>query len=248
MQVGDVALTPQITFLDTKAKIEAYPSPQEGMQAQQTDSPYQKAHYANGAWVWESGGGGIPGGVDTNIQYNDGGAFGGDANLTWNKTNRELTIVGDPFSVYEGAGVIKGVADGSAFGLEFLGGDSSIVDGQGGAIFSVGGKGDGVAPGGSIVNSGGEGGATGLGGDITFKGGKGGATSGDGGNIVFIQGASPFGNPGKIYFQTSSGYVLDFIMSLISISRSYTFPDKDGTFAMLDDIVVPTSPFLLMGG
>jgi len=33
-----------------------------------------------------------PGGSDGNIQYNDGGAFGGDAKFVWNDTNEEVTI------------------------------------------------------------------------------------------------------------------------------------------------------------
>lgn len=47
-------------------------------------------------WSSNSGGGsgGTPGGADTNVQYNDGSAFGGDANLTWNKTTQVLTIAG----------------------------------------------------------------------------------------------------------------------------------------------------------
>ncbi len=35
--------------------------------------------------------GGSPGGADTNIQYNDSGVFGGDANNTWNKTTKLAT-------------------------------------------------------------------------------------------------------------------------------------------------------------
>jgi len=34
--------------------------------------------------------GGTPGGADTNVQYNNAGAFGGDANFTWDLTNRIL--------------------------------------------------------------------------------------------------------------------------------------------------------------
>jgi hypothetical protein len=41
------------------------------------------------------GGGGTPGGSDTQIQFNDGGSFGGDADLTWNKTTNLLDINGD---------------------------------------------------------------------------------------------------------------------------------------------------------
>lgn len=40
------------------------------------------------------GGGGTPGGSDTQVQFNDGGSFGGDAGLTYNKTTDALTVVG----------------------------------------------------------------------------------------------------------------------------------------------------------
>jgi hypothetical protein len=40
------------------------------------------------------GGAGTPGGADTQVQFNDGGAFGGDAGLTYNKTTNALTVGG----------------------------------------------------------------------------------------------------------------------------------------------------------
>lgn len=40
------------------------------------------------------GGGGSPGGSTTQVQFNDGGAFGGDADFTWDKTNNVLTLAG----------------------------------------------------------------------------------------------------------------------------------------------------------
>ena len=39
-----------------------------------------------------AGGGGTPGGSDTQVQFNDGGSFGGDDNFTWDKTNNKLGI------------------------------------------------------------------------------------------------------------------------------------------------------------
>jgi len=46
--------------------------------------------------VWGSvGGGGTPGGSNTQIQFNDSSAFGGDADLTWNKTTNVLGVAGD---------------------------------------------------------------------------------------------------------------------------------------------------------
>jgi len=46
--------------------------------------------------VSAGGGGGTPGGSDTQVQFNDGGStFGGDVDLTWNKTTNVLTVGGD---------------------------------------------------------------------------------------------------------------------------------------------------------
>ena len=36
-----------------------------------------------------------PGGADTQVQFNDGGALGGDAGLTYDKTTDKLTVAGD---------------------------------------------------------------------------------------------------------------------------------------------------------
>jgi hypothetical protein len=41
------------------------------------------------------GGGGTPGGSDTQVQFNDAGVFGGDVDLTWNKTTNVLGVTGD---------------------------------------------------------------------------------------------------------------------------------------------------------
>ena len=40
------------------------------------------------------GGGGSPGGSDTQVQFNDSSSFGGDSDLTWNKTTNVLTVAG----------------------------------------------------------------------------------------------------------------------------------------------------------
>jgi hypothetical protein len=45
--------------------------------------------------VSTGGGGGTPGGSDTQIQFNDSSAFGGDADLVWNKTTNVLGVTGD---------------------------------------------------------------------------------------------------------------------------------------------------------
>ena len=45
------------------------------------------------AWVANAGGGGgTPGGSTTQVQFNDGGSFGGDAEFTYNSTSNALTV------------------------------------------------------------------------------------------------------------------------------------------------------------
>ena len=50
---------------------------------------------ADGTFAAPPGGSGTPGGSTTQLQFNDAGAFGGDADLTWNKTTNVLGITGD---------------------------------------------------------------------------------------------------------------------------------------------------------
>ena len=62
--------------------------------------------------------GGLPGGSDTQIQYNDSGSFGGDANLVWNAstglnigTSKELRLQDDSGSEYVGMKASNGTTD-----------------------------------------------------------------------------------------------------------------------------------------
>ena len=62
--------------------------------------------------------GGLPGGSNTQIQYNDSGSFGGDANLVWNSstglnigTSKELRLQDDSGSEYVGMKASNGTTD-----------------------------------------------------------------------------------------------------------------------------------------
>ena len=62
--------------------------------------------------------GGLPGGSDTQIQFNDSGSFGGDANLVWNSstglnigTSKELRLQDDSGSEYVGMKASNGTTD-----------------------------------------------------------------------------------------------------------------------------------------
>jgi len=62
-----------------------------------------------------SGGGGTPGGTNTQVQFNDAGAFGGDAGLTYNKTTDTLTGVNQTFTGLSTLGHIHGNIAGSLY-------------------------------------------------------------------------------------------------------------------------------------
>jgi hypothetical protein len=47
------------------------------------------------SWVAQSGGGGSPGGSNTQVQFNDNGSFGGNAAFTFNKTTGNVVITGN---------------------------------------------------------------------------------------------------------------------------------------------------------
>lgn len=63
----------------------------------------------NGTLSWSPGGSGSPGGSNTQIQYNDGGAFNGSAALTFNEVSNTFTVAGDVVanSITIGAGAYK---------------------------------------------------------------------------------------------------------------------------------------------
>jgi hypothetical protein len=72
------------------------------------------------------GGGGTPGGSDKQVQFNDGGAFGGSSVLTFDKTAKTLTLDGGAGSnvfVFSGAGYVSKI-DTIANALAFHAGGS----------------------------------------------------------------------------------------------------------------------------
>lgn len=100
---------------------------------------------SDGVLSASGGGGGSPGGANTQLQFNDSGAFGGDSQLTWDKTNNVLTVTG-------GLSLVKSPGYETALSV-FLGGESSyriVVTGDGKIYF---GDGNGVNPVNLFANS-----------------------------------------------------------------------------------------------
>jgi hypothetical protein len=72
----------------------------------------------NLSWVAQSGGGGngTPGGSNTQIQFNDGGAFGGNSALTFNNTTKLLRVDGNLLTInnVQASVLVSNVATGTA--------------------------------------------------------------------------------------------------------------------------------------
>ena len=76
------------------------------------------------------GGSGTPGGSDTHVQFNDGGVFGGDTGLTYNKTTDTLTTVTMTGTTGQFGGQLSSgsfITDGTANFRGGLGGGTSVV-------------------------------------------------------------------------------------------------------------------------
>jgi len=89
----------RITFPDSSI------GPDEVLAAGQQDGYALTYQLSGTTWAWAPIGAGTPGGSDTQVQFNDSSAFGGDAGLTYNKTTDALTVG-------TGAGTITGAAGG----------------------------------------------------------------------------------------------------------------------------------------
>lgn len=80
---------------------------------QWVDLVYDGTNMQMQSTLGNAAGGGSPGGSDTQVQFNDSSAFGGDADLTWNKTTNTLAAtaaVSVPSSAAIGNGTVLGVA------------------------------------------------------------------------------------------------------------------------------------------
>ena len=157
-----------------------------------------------------SSGGGTPGGGDKEIQFNDGGVFGGDALFTFDKATNTVVLEGD-----NDYGYIYGAASDTSFGLWIDGGASTVSGEIGGEVDIYGGKGnnseggivdiqagqgDGIEVGGSVYVNGGDGSDTFSDAGSVFIQGGWGYGAGAGGDVQISPGDSSLGTPGQIIF------------------------------------------------
>lgn len=134
-------------------------------------------------------GGGSPAGSDTQIQYNNAGAFGASAKLTWTDGTTTMGL-GDPSIGNANFITASGNAGNPiASGFNFTGGNG-YDDGVGGA-----------AQGGGVQFQGGAGVNAAFGGSVELYGGNNNDSGGNGGNIQVVAGNAALGTAGIVYIQ-----------------------------------------------
>lgn len=164
----------------------------------------------------DDGGGGTPGGADTEIQFNDGGAFGGSPLMTFNKVTNAI-VLGESAKAQ-----LLLNTDNTLLGYESY---LSLSDSTSGGSVQLY----------SSYDSSTEAGAA-----LELKAGDASATSGfdvDGGNLLLQAGAgNGAGARGAVGIVGSSQTA--FLNSeALSATQNFAFPDQSGTFALTTDIV-----------
>jgi hypothetical protein len=80
----------------------------------------------SGTTLNAAGGGGSPGGSDTQVQFNDGGAFAGASGWTWNKTTNTMTLASGTQTISNPAQVVTQTWNAS--GVTFTGWRLNVTD------------------------------------------------------------------------------------------------------------------------
>lgn len=142
-----------------------------------------------------SGGGGTPGGSDTQVQFNDSSAFGGDAGFTYNKTTDTITIAGD----------INFPSDASSLTRTIKTLDQSGANLSASKLLVSAGNGNGSGTGGRVSVGSGSGDTTGGGGELFLYAGDGGSSSGSGGQVTITTGSPHGGNNDGGFLEITTG-------------------------------------------
>jgi len=182
-----------------------------------------------------TGGGGTPGGSNTEIQYNNSGAFAGSSTFTWTNSLSTLTLGSLALPGYI---VAPNTSSTNAPGLFINAGSATASNFSGGALSLSSGSAFGSGTAGNFSITAGAGGATGTGGTITITGGDGGSTSGNAGSVIIAPGHANGGSSNGIFAIEDGGTFLQatIVTSSLTSSRSYTLPDATGTFALTSDL------------
>jgi len=138
-----------------------------------------------------------PAGSDTQIQYNNAGAFGASSSLVWVEADGMLQIGpgtsgGNTCSIMAASGNSLFLAAGDDQSVAAQGGSATVTDGTGGTCDFSGGDGNGSGDGGGVFFEGGTAPDAGTGGIIELVGGE--STNGIGGDVYLEAGSGGSAN------------------------------------------------------
>lgn len=184
----------------------------------------------------------VPGGNNTDIQFNNSGSFGGNDNFTYD-TSAGGSIFGQASNgsaaSFGGStqfvGGTEDVGIGAGGGALFLGGGGVSGTGWGGSISLTSGTATGTGSGGEFLAAGGDGGVTsGAGGSVRLEAGQGIAGNSNGGDVSVRAGSKAgAGTTGKVIIQSGNSSFSGFLVtSGLTADRTFTFPDGSGTFCL----------------
>jgi hypothetical protein len=165
---------------------------------------------ADGSIAAAPGGGSMPAGADTQIQFNDADAFGASPDFVWDDTDKILKLVTGA------SGTAQILGNGLAVELQIAAGDGDAAN-NGGTVAITAGRSDGQN-GGDVTVEAGLDQAGGTGGGVTISSGNsteadsgvidikagGGATAGGDGGQVNIQGGNATGAGGGVQLTAGS--------------------------------------------
>ncbi len=144
-----------------------------------------------------AGGGGVPAGVNTQVQFNNNGAFGASAAFTYTIGSQTLQVGSAGVATISAPSLTINTSSTSVANFTATLASATAANSAGGLFSFTSGDGLGSGQGGSITFATGNGGqvtGTGSAGDFIINTGFGGVTGGSGGNITFSLGGANAGN------------------------------------------------------
>ncbi len=108
---GSTANAADLTATQTTAMLDVFTSSAKGL-APASGGGTANFLRADGTWV-SPGGSGSPGGSNTQVQYNNSGAFAGSSDFTWNQTSKRLTVGGRVYQTGLGSSTYFGDSAGA---------------------------------------------------------------------------------------------------------------------------------------
>jgi hypothetical protein len=182
----------------------------------------------------------LPAGSTTQVQFNNGGAFGASANFTYDTGTNTFTV--GPAGATTTIETLAPTGATVAGTLRLRGKNASVANGNGGGLQLTGGNALGTGTGGGFAFTGGTSGATGgsftaltgqgtvLGGEVRLESGNGTSAGGTGGRFLLNAGAG-IGDGGA--FEMNGGQATNGIGGGFLLQSGFSVNDVGGDFQFI---------------